>query len=486
MEPYENLRNLLIDPEKARAELCKRYFYDFFCEFWSTIETVPLVANWHIKYICDALQKVYEAWERGESQDDVLINVPPGSSKSTICTQIFPAWLWTRNASIRVISSSYSADLSTIHAVKSRDILKSDKYQRFYQGHIVFKTDTDGKTHYKNTSNGERFVTSTAGTVRGMHGDFIINDDPLNNIGAAGSDSASLKNAATFIRETLSSRKTNKERTVTIMIMQRLHDMDPAGIWIKEKEGELNHICLPATLSKHVNPGELSQYYAAVDTDGELVYYMDPVRLGPNACRKAKKDLGSYGYAGQFMQTPTPEGGGIWEQWFIPVPDHLFPQPEDMDGYGTDWDTAFTAKQANDATAYCVSGSIRERIYLDNIGYFRKEFPAMIRTMAEFPAPHYIEQKASGQSAKQTLVDNKINAIEVPVVGGDKVARTRMATPTAEAGRTYVRFSLLDKLYNDEEQGLLRFPNGAHDDVNDAVVQALQRHNQPKYQVGVW
>lgn len=477
---------MLIDPEKARAELCRRYFYDFFCEFWSTIETVVLIPNWHIKYICDSLQNAYERWERGESQDDILINVPPGSSKSTICTQIFPAWLWTRNASIRVISSSYSSDLSTIHAVKSRDILRSDKYQRFYPDHIIFKTDTDGKTHYKNTSNGERFVTSTGGTVTGMHADFIINDDPIKPMGAAGADSAAIKNAASFVSETLSSRKTNKERTVTIMIMQRLHDMDPAGIWIKKKKGQLRHICLPATLSKDVQPGELSSYYTADGTDGELIYYMDPRRLGPAACKQARLDLGAYGYAGQYQQTPTPEGGGIWEEWFIPVPDHIFPQPDDMDAYGTDWDTAFTDKQANDATGYCVSGSIGHKIYLDNIGYFRKEFPAMIRTMAEFPSPHYIEAKASGKSAKQTLTNAKINAIEVQVVGGDKVSRTRMATPTAEAGRVYVRLSILDKLYNDEEQGILRFPNGAHDDMNDAVVQALQRHNGPKFQTGVW
>lgn len=483
---------MLLEPKKAKAELCKRYFYEFFCEFWDTIETVELKKNWHIKYICDQLQEVYEAWERGERQDDVLINVPPGTSKSTICTQLFPAWLWTRKASIRVISTSYSADLSTIHAVKSRDVLKSDKYQEFYPNHITFKSDTDGKTHYKNTKFGERFVTSTGGTVTGMHGDFIINDDPIKPLGAAGADSAALKQATAFIKETLPSRKTDKQRTVTIMIMQRLHDIDPAGVWLKSKgkRGKLRHICLPATLSANVSPAHLSEFYTpgmmVADNGLEKTMFLDINRLGPEACAEAKEDLGSYGYSGQYQQRPSPEEGGIWSRWFIPVPDHLFPSPDDMDEYGTDWDTAFTAKQTNDATAYCVSGSIGNRVYLDNLGYFRKEFPEMIRTMAQFPDPHHIEAKASGQSAKQTLVENKINAIEVLVIGGDKVARTRMATPTAEAGRVHVRESLLDRLYDDEEQGILSFPNGEHDDLNDAVVQAIQRHSKPKRHVGVW
>src|SRR5690606_3272583 len=167
-----------LNPDLALGELCKRSFYRFFLEMWETIETVELVPNWHIKYICDELQDVYETWEAGEAQDDVLINVPPGSSKSTIITQTFPAWLWVRNPSIRVISSSYSGDLATAHAVKTRDMLRSDKFNRLYPNLIEFKHDTDGKTHYKNTKNGERLVTYTVGRVIGMHGDFIISDDP--------------------------------------------------------------------------------------------------------------------------------------------------------------------------------------------------------------------------------------------------------------------------------------------------------------------
>jgi predicted phage terminase large subunit-like protein len=479
MELYENLRNLLIDPEKAKAEICSRYFYDFFVEFWDVIETVELIPNWHIKEICDQLQEVYEIWDRGEKQPDVLINVPPGSSKSTIVTQMFPAWLWTKNPKIRVISSSYSADLSVIHAVKTRDILKSEKYNRFYPGHIVFKSDTDGKTHYKNTQNGERFVTSTGGTVTGMHGDFILNDDPIKPMGAAGADSAALKNAETFITETLSSRKTNKKRTVTIMIMQRLHDKDPSGIWLKKKGKKLRHICLPATISNDVKPESLKAKY--------INGHLDPNRLGPDEIAEVKIDLGSRGYAGQYMENPTPEGGDIWkEDWFKVLPDHLFPGPEDMESYGTDWDTAYTEDQENDASAWVTSGRIQYNTYIDKAGYTRKELPELVKFMRMMPSPHYVEAKASGKSAAQVLKRLGITAIEVEISGkGDKIARTKIATPRVEAGFVFIRESLYQMLLHDEEQGLLRFPNGAHDDLNDAFTQAIQRHDGPSYGVGV-
>lgn len=460
-----------LDPNKALAELCKRRFYRFFIEMWETIEAVELIPNWHIEFICDELQEVYERWAAGEKQPDVLINVPPGSSKSTICTQLFPAWLWVKNSSIRIISSSYAADLSTAHAVKTRDCLSSDKFKLLFPGLIEFKQDTAGKTHYKNTNKGERFVTSTGGRVTGMHGDFIIDDDPISPEGAA-SDS-DLKRAGRFSKTTLSSRKTDKKRSVTIRVMQRLHENDPAGIMLSSKK-PLNHICLPGELSDSVRPEYLKDRYI----DGLL----DINRLTRAVLADMQEDLGSYGYANQVQQESAPETGGVWSRWFIPIADNVFPSSSDMSGYGTDWDTAYTADQMNDACGFCVSGKIGENMYIDDIGYFRAEFPEMIHRMTLYPEPHYIEQKASGKSSKQTLKNEGITAIEVPVIGGDKIARTRMATPAAEAGRIYIRESLISLLYDDHEQGIIKFPNAKHDDMNDAVVQAIQRHFKHKKQ----
>ncbi len=88
------------------AQACRNSFYRFFLEMWETIEAVKLLPNWHIKYLCDQLQEVYETWARLETQPDVLINVPPGTSKSTTVTQLFPAWLWLKQPHIRIISSS--------------------------------------------------------------------------------------------------------------------------------------------------------------------------------------------------------------------------------------------------------------------------------------------------------------------------------------------------------------------------------------------
>lgn len=461
-------KSVKLNPNKALATLCERRFYRFFLEMWETIEAVELMPNWHIEEICNELQRSYEIWERKESQDDILLNVPPGSSKSTIVTQLFPAWLWVKNPSIRIISSSYNADLSVSHAVKTRDCLKSEKFNRLWPDHINFKRDSDGKTDYKNTKKGQRFATSTGGTVTGMHGDFILNDDPINPKKAA--SEVELKNAVEFNDKTLSTRKTDKKRSVTIMIMQRLDERDPAGDWLRKQRlgmKTINHMCLPGRLSDSVRPSSLRDKY----TNGLL----DTNRLDEQALAKLMEDLGSYGFAGQIQQEPAPADGGIWKKWFIPIPDHLMPSPRQMDKYGTDWDTAYTKNESNAASAYITSGMYENKMHIDGLGWMYEEIPELLKSMRLLPDPHYVEAKASGKSIKQLLTTEKIPCIEVDVAG-DKIVRAKSAAPKAEAGMVCIRASLLDKLYNDHEQGILKFPNGFKKDLADALAQAIWRH----------
>ena len=135
-------------------EICKKSYYEFLKRFWSTIITEDLVDNWHIQYLCNELQKVGERIiERKEKEYDLIINIPPGESKSTICTIMFPVWLWINDPSMRVISGSYSSSLSIEHATKSRDIIRSDKFQLLFGDLFQMKSDSDNKSHYQNNQN---------------------------------------------------------------------------------------------------------------------------------------------------------------------------------------------------------------------------------------------------------------------------------------------------------------------------------------------
>lgn len=480
------------------AEQCRRSFYRFFLEFWETIEAVELVPNWHIKYLCDELQDVYETWARKEAQPDVLINVPPGTSKSTTVTQLFPAWLWLKLPSIRLISSSYSASLSVGHGIKTRDCLRSDKFNRLFPGLIEGKGDEDGKTAYRNTKGGQRYTTSTGGAVTGVHADFLLFDDPLKPDQA--SSPAGLAAAKKHL-ETMSTRKTDKARSVTLMVMQRLAELDPAGIWLASGR-PLRHICLPGELpsdpakaKQMVKPAHLIDCY----TDGLL----DARRLTRVALAGLKVALGSYGYAGQVMQLPSPEEGGIlkkawfrttsWQQFLDNVPGakHAI--------WLFDGDTAYTDEQKNDPSALLASVYLGQTLYVRWVGEMWLEFPALKLKLLELVKQHgytaplsklHIEPKASGKSVVQELRNiSQLNIVEAPDPKAKKTERVNSASPFIEAGRVVLILDAPGAPLGWHEPFISQaagFPTAAHDDMLDTLTQAIARYNFKKGGGTVW
>lgn len=473
-----------LNPEKALAVACERSFFRFMKIFWSVVVHEEPVWNWHIEYICEQLQEIgFRLKAREMKLEDVVINVPPGSSKSTIITIMFPVWLWVIDATLRVMSVSYADTLAKEHSMKSRDIIKSDLFRSLFPD-VQIKSDKDTQTKYENTKGGDRNATSVTGTATGFHAHVILIDDPLNPKEAL--SEAGLLRANNFMKDTIPTRKVDKSITVTILVMQRLHTEDPSGKMLAKKKA-VRHICLPGEIplgkNTNVKPPELADKYV----DG----LMDPVRLTKKNLAELEIDLGSYGYAGQIMQLPAPASGGVWKKWIRPIKDSELedlikyyneyhrgehpgkPKPV-LSKFGADWDLAYTEKETNAASAYCHAFKWENKMIIDNFDYKYLEFPELVNWMKKVKGPHNIEAKASGKSAQQTLSKSGVRAAEIQVAGGDKVARARFATPYAEAGLVYCRESILERLYSDVKQGLLLFPN-AQADVNDSVVQAINR-----------
>lgn len=163
-----------LDENKVLAELCKRSFYRFLQEFWDVIIPETPVWNWHIKYLCDELQYLNTfVMARKPKPYDLVINIPPGTTKSTIVMQAYNAWVWALDPAQRFIGVSYAQALALSHAIKTRDIVSSDKYKRLFP-EFALKKDQSAKTDFRNEVGGQRFTTSTGGTVTGMHAHQIL------------------------------------------------------------------------------------------------------------------------------------------------------------------------------------------------------------------------------------------------------------------------------------------------------------------------
>ena len=454
-------------------KLCEMSFYEFFKAAWIVVEpAVPLSTNWHHKYICDLLQ---EECERVIAQQpktkDIIINVPFRSTKSLIVTVMFPVWAWIKSPKLRFITSSYSATLSIELATKSRDIIFSDWFKQRWGDVFFIKKDQNLKERYENNHVGMRRATSVGGTVTGQGADFLIVDDPLSPQMA--NSATERENANEWYRTTFYSRLNQPDIGVRIIIMQRVHEDDLTGFLLgKETRLKYRHICIPAKSGDgNIKPAYLEKFY---EKDTQL-FWKD--RFGQKILDDYRSALGSYGYAGQLQQTPTPlDSGMIHKDWFK------------IDRYRVDEaivnfviDPAYTADQKNDPSALLAYTYKENRWQIIDCVNVYKEFPELVKFIQQWVQKNgytnrsriYVEPKASGKSIVQTLVrETGLNVKEDKPPTKDKVARVSDVSASLESGRV----SLLNGDWNDEFlDQLAKFPAAKHDDMVDCLVMAVNK-----------
>ncbi len=317
----ERARAALEDPLFIQREINNRSLYEFIQFFWPVISNDEFKPNWHIKILCKELEEIaYRVANRLDKKHDLIINIPPGTTKTITCSIMFPVWCWTKWHWLRFITASYSGALALESAEYSRDLIKNDLFKLVYP-ELMVKDDKDTKSNYKLIKQcwnsgmnrvpsvqigGNRYSTSVGGTLTGFHGHILIVDDPLNPHQSISDTERATANR--WVDQTLSTRKTDKKVSTTITVMQRLHQDDPSGHMLAKKKENLRHICLPGEIVNYgdlVNPPELAQYYV----NGLL----DPERLDWKVLKDLEADIGQYGYAGQIGQRPTPPGGGMFK-----------------------------------------------------------------------------------------------------------------------------------------------------------------------------
>ncbi|MCO5250979.1 MAG: phage terminase large subunit [Candidatus Kapabacteria bacterium] len=443
------------------AEIFKDDFYSFLRYYWDTIEDSPLVDNWHIKYLCDEIQTAVKRVAEGKPKlYDLCINVPPGSTKSRICSIYLPVWAWTLRPSMRVLTASYSANLAVDFALKSRDILRSDLFRAMYPD-LVLRLDRDTKAEYENNHFGVRTATGIYGTITGKHADIIVGDDPIS---AEEVHSTAKRNKANrVLSQTLPRRKRNNDVTLTILVMQRLHADDPTAQMLKRPN--VKHICLPGELTEDVKPAELRSHYV----DG----LFDPVRMNRIALNDIRDEMGSYGYSAQIKQNPVDPESMIfnpawWGRFKIAPPLDLVIQV---------WDTAYEEGE-NNAYSVCLTGGVNiNGFYILDRFKRRLLYPdllkeAKVQYVKHDPTYIAIEKAASGRSLIQSLKrETKLPIKEVGTM--DKVVRAHQQSPKVERGLVFLPDGAdwLDDFISEHAE----FPGSKFKDQVDTLTIMLQR-----------
>ena len=173
--------------------------------------------NWHIEALAYHLELV----RRGKIRR-LIVNMPPRSLKSIICSVAFPAFVLGHDPRKRLIVASYGADLATKLGNDCRAILQSPWYRSVFPGTRISRIKNT-ESEVMTTRHGFRLATSVGGTLTGRGGDFVIIDDPLKPQDAY-SDSAR-QSANDWFDSTLLSRLDDKLNGAII----RCHAAPPPG-----------------------------------------------------------------------------------------------------------------------------------------------------------------------------------------------------------------------------------------------------------------
>ena len=228
---------LMLSPTMAHVNAaCRKDLVSFARKVFHVLApSAVFQMNEHICAIAYALEQV-----RLGKIKRLIITVPPRSLKSLMCSVAFPAFVLGHDPTKRLIAVSYGADLAIKHGNDFRAVIHSAEYRAIFPGVSSMKNT---QTEVVTTLNGFRLGTSVDGALTGRGADIIVIDDPIAALAALSQKAR--EHVRLWYFNTLLSRLDDKQNGAIVLVMQRLHEDDLAGVLLRGSD-EWTVLSLPA------------------------------------------------------------------------------------------------------------------------------------------------------------------------------------------------------------------------------------------------
>lgn len=451
----------LTNIEKVLKVKCEIDFLFFTRYIYKENQRRNFIIAPHFVIIAKALEKVYN----GETKR-LIINIPPRYGKTELAVKCFIAWSLAKNPQSKFIHLSYSSDLALDNSSQTKQYIESDAFQSLWE--MQLKQDAKGKQKWFNTDGGGVYATASGGAITGFGAGVaeskefagaIIIDDPLKPDDA----NSEVKRKAVNERynSTIRSRVNDRE-TPIIVIMQRLHEEDLSGFLLNGGSGEeWEHLCLPA----------LNELNEPLWEDKHSFEELEQMR-----------QANRYNFAGQYMQTPSPEDGGEWrKEWFRIMDKSEIPLQS------LKWeliiDGAYTKDTKNDPSGFQIGAKWNnDYVILSSIDKYL-EMPELLKFIPNHISSSgvdvkltLVEPKASGKSLVQIIrqqTNINISEIKTIFVNSSKIENARACSHFIEGGRVI----LVKGAWNEHFlHQIAVFPNGKHDEHIDLTCYGIERN----------
>ena len=418
---------------------------------------------------------------------NLMVLMPPRCAKTDLGAKTFIPYAQSWFPDSETIIAGYAQELPVESTIDIRKTLCSDWYQSMVddtwgarmpmRGNLAggsqdfFYTSEGGSI--KAVGRGGGITGFGAGKLRQEYGGCILIDDLLKANEAR--SAAARKDAWSYISGTLNSRRNRLDDPPTprILIMQRLHPEDPAGMLLREERDKWHVLQIPAHDEKGtvIWPGRLSM------AELELMRETDPET-----------------YWAQYMQEPSQSARTIfnkdkWQYW-----KNRYELERQTTLKIITSDTAFEEKTSADWSVFqcwnilgCAGMALTDQIR----GQWG--FPDLLKAASSFWEKHstpqtdytpatefWIENKASGISLVQTLRTQGLPARPWEPkdrTPKDKVGRAKHSTIPIHTGRVFLPdpkmpgFEWVEKFIN-EHSAFTDDDSHLNDDQVDAHTEA--------------
>lgn len=456
-----------------REWIRRRGFAEFVRRAWHQVDPAPLRWSWHLDAVCEHLEAVTRRQIR-----DLVINIPPGCSKSLLASVLWPAWMWSMDPSRRFIVASYAERVVLRDARKHRKLVDGDWYQARWPAVKIprDRTASTAVSIFNTSQEGMRFSTTVpGGDVTGQHCHDALVDDPINPHAAEAASGVGLDAVLDWWRGVMPTRFLDHATSTRTLIMQRVHERDLTTEFVRAGATVL---CLPMQFEQ-AHP--LRWHRDPRAEEGELLC---PARIPAAEVERIATIMGPRATAAQLQQRPAPAEGAIFKgEWLTRRWTELPPGG----AFALSVDAAFKGAADSDPVAIQCWYTVGAEHYLvDQLCgpmTFTATLQAIEAMLARWPQCRrvLVEDKANGPAILDVLRAKVTGLVAVTPEGG-KIARASAVEPIFAAGQVVLPHET-DARYPDRRRGapwvtayvheLLTFPAGAHDDQVDATTQYL-------------
>ncbi|HCI6908599.1 TPA: phage terminase large subunit [Klebsiella pneumoniae] len=455
-------------------------FLNFTRIWFELIQGDRLLVNWHHRLMAS---KIDDLLAGRLVPRNLIINIPPGGTKTEFFSIHFPAYVNAlvqekRLKRFRNLNISFADTLVKRNSRRTRDIIASREYQEFWPCSFgVNQAEEWEIKDERGRSIGQTVSRSSNGQITGGRGGYygpefsgmVMLDDynkPVDML-----SESRRKSANTLLVNTIRSRRGDKSKehpTPFVSIQQRLHTDDATGFMLSGGMGvPFHHVAIPAMIDeKYIQsldePWRSLCWETVKDTDSVVVggvrywSYWPQMEDVNDLLQLWEKDR--YTFLSQYQQNPMALTGGIIDtSWFrtyttLPKLTHRAVYVDTNSGKVEDWldYTVFTlAGMGVDGNLYIID-VVRGRWDPEDLLKKAEEVWKKWRlsgSMRVMPLRHMaIEEKQAGQGLITTLKKRSqtpgqlaIPVREIPRgTGQNKLVRCLNVIPQIKTGKVFV------------------------------------------------